>query len=169
MWPTPRLVVVGDGLIAAALQDIAAYLGWDASVVNNVNPALAAVQALTPEDAILIFTHDHAVGGPVLQAGLTGRAGYVGALGSRLMQQAGAQWLIQQEVLQSEIDRVRGPWGLTSGRAPPRDSPVHRRRSPRRTIGTSGRGLRDRPGPVHINELRTLPTRHDDSSEPPLR
>jgi xanthine dehydrogenase accessory factor len=135
LWPTPRLVVVGDGLIAAALQDIAAYLGWDVSVVNNVNPALAAVQALTPADAILILTHDHAVGGPVLQAGLTGRAGYVGALGSRPMQQARAQWLIQREVLQSEIDRVRGPAGLDIGAGTPRNSPVHRRRSPRRTIG----------------------------------
>jgi xanthine dehydrogenase accessory factor len=170
LWPTPRLVVVGDGLIAAALQDIAAYLGWDVSVVKDVNPALAAVQALTPGDAILVLTHDHAVGGPVLQAGLTGRARYVGALGSRPMQRARANWLVRREVLKSEIDRVRGPAGLDIGAGTPQEIALSIAAEVLAVRpGTSGQALRDRPGPVHINELRTPPTRHIDSREPPVR
>jgi xanthine dehydrogenase accessory factor len=170
LWPTPRLVVVGDGLIAVALEDIAAYLGWDATVADEVNPALAAVQALTPGDAVLVLSHDHAVAGPVLQAALTGRAGYVGALGSRSMQQARAQWLIGREVPQSEIDRVRGPAGLDVGARTPQEIAVSIAAEVLAVrSGMSGQALRDRPGPVHIDRVRPPPTRHDDSREPPPR
>jgi xanthine dehydrogenase accessory factor len=100
-WPTLHLIVVGDGLVAAALQDMAAYLDWDVSVLNDVTPAVAAVQTLTPADAVLVQSHDHAIAGPVLQTALASRAAYVGALGSRHTQQARAQWLTQREVPQS--------------------------------------------------------------------
>jgi xanthine dehydrogenase accessory factor len=170
LWPTPHLVVVGDGLIAAALQGIAAYLGWEVTVVEDVNPALAAVQSLTPADAVLVLSHDHAVGGPVLQAGLAGRAGYVGALGSRPTQRARAQWLNGRQVPQSEIDRVRGPAGLDIGARTPQEIAVSIAAEVLAVrSGTSGQALRDRPGPVHIDGLRAPPTRHDDSREPPPR
>jgi xanthine dehydrogenase accessory factor len=170
LWPRPRLVVVGDGLIAAALQDIAAFLGWDATVADEVNTALAAIRTLTPADAILVLSHDHALAGPVLQAGLTGRAGYVGALGSRPTQQARAQWLIQREVPQPEIDRVRGPAGLDVGARTPQEIAVSIAAEVLTVrSGTGGQALRDRPGPVHLNGVRTPPTRQDDAREPPPR
>jgi xanthine dehydrogenase accessory factor len=160
LWPTPRLVVVGDGLIAAALQEIAAYLGWDATVVNEVNPAVAAVQTLTPADAALVLSHDHALAGPVLQTALSGRAGYIGALGSRSMQQARAQWLIGRDVPQSQIDRVRGPAGLDVGARTPQEIAVSIAAEVLAVrSGMSGQALRDRPGPVHIDGVRTPPTR----------
>lgn len=170
LWPTPRLLVAGDGLIAAALQDIAAYLGWDATVADEVSPALAAIQGLTPADAVIVLAHDHAVAGPVLQAALSGRAGYVGALGSRHMQQARAQWLTSRDVPQSEIDRVRGPAGLDVGARTPREIAVSIAAEVLAVrSGTSGQALRDRPGPVHINGARTPPKRRDTSREPPPR
>ena len=168
LWPTPRLVVVGDGLIAAALEDIATYLGWDVSVADEVSPALAAVQMLTPADAVVVLSHDHALAGPTLQAALTSRAGYVGALGSRSMQQARAQWLIGREVPQSQIDRVRGPAGLDVGARTPQEIAVSIAAEVLTVrTGTSGQALRDRPGPVHIDGVRTPPTSHDDSRQPP--
>jgi xanthine/CO dehydrogenase XdhC/CoxF family maturation factor len=119
LWPTLHMVVVGDGLVAAAMHDMAAYLDWEVTVLNDVTPAVAAVQTLRPADAVLVLSHDHAIAGPVLQTALTSRAAYVGALGSRHTQQARAQWLTEREVPQSQIDRVRGPAGLDIGAAPP--------------------------------------------------
>jgi xanthine dehydrogenase accessory factor len=154
LWPTLHLVVVGDGLRAAAIHDMAAYLDWDVTVLNDVTPAVAAVQSLTPADAVVVLSHDHAIAGPVLQTALTSRAAYVGALGSRHTQQTRAQWLTERGVPQSQIDRVRGPAGLDIGASTPREMAVSIAAEVLAVrSGTGGQALRDRPGPVHINRL----------------
>jgi xanthine dehydrogenase accessory factor len=115
--------VVGDGLLAAAFVDMGAFLGWAVTVAKSVAPAVAAIQTLTRADAVLVLSHDHEVGGPVLQAALSAQAGYVGALGSRHTQQARAEWLSQREVPQPRIDAIHGPAGLDVGARTPRRSP----------------------------------------------
>jgi xanthine dehydrogenase accessory factor len=118
-WPTPRLVVVGDGLLADALRAQAGLLGWDATVTGDVGAATASVTDLTSGDGVVVLSHDRSVDGPVLAAALAGRVGYVGALGSRRTQAARAAWLADHGVPAERVAAVRGPAGLDIGSRTP--------------------------------------------------
>lgn len=149
-WPATRLVVVGDGLLAAALSKAAELLDWQPLVVNEVEPAVAAVSDLTGGDAVVVLTHDRDLDGPVLAAALSGAAGYVGALGSRRTQAARAGWLSDRAVPAEKIAQIRGPAGLDIGARTPAEialSILAEVLSVR--TGGGGQALRDSPGPIH--------------------
>jgi xanthine dehydrogenase accessory factor len=61
-------------------------------------------------DGIVVLSDDRDVDGPALTAALAGKAGYVGAIGSRHTQQAGAEWLAAHGV--TDLSRMHGPAGL---------------------------------------------------------
>ena len=67
---------------------------------------------LTESDAVLVLSHDREVDGPALAAALAGRAGYIGALGSRRTQQARRDWLTERGVSEDALARIYGPAGL---------------------------------------------------------
>ena len=115
--PVERLVVAGQGPYAEALADQGRLLGW--KVVVESRPALVAglAAALSPLDAIVVMGHDVESSSRCLMAALEGDAGYVGALGSRAMQQARADWLAYQDV--TDLARVHGPAGLDVGARSP--------------------------------------------------
>jgi xanthine dehydrogenase accessory factor len=143
--PTPRLVVVGAGLLADALRAQAGLLGWDPTVTEDVDAATAAVRALTSGDGVVVLSHDRAVDGPALAAALAGRAGYVGALGSRRTQAARTRWLADHGVAADEIARVRGPAGLDIGsRTPAEIALAIAAEMLAARSGSSGAPLRDR-------------------------
>ena len=119
LWPASRLVVVGDGLLAAALEQAARLLEWEPEVIGDVDGAVAAVRGLSNADAVVVLTHDRDVDGPVLAAALETAPGYVGALGSRRTQQARAGWLRERGVTDDAIAAIHGPAGLDIGARTP--------------------------------------------------
>jgi xanthine dehydrogenase accessory factor len=161
LWPTPRLVIVGEGLIAAAIDANARLVGWQPSTVNDTSAANEAVARLGPGDGVVVLTHDRSVDAPVLADALSSDAGYVAALGSRHTQAARAQWLTEHGVTADEIGRVRGPAGLDIGARTPAEIAVAiiaEMVSVR--SGASGSPLAERGGPIHHDGLHAPPARH---------
>jgi hypothetical protein len=54
LWPTTRLIV-GDGLVAAALRQLAVFLDWAVVVVADVDVSEAAVETLSRGDAVVVL------------------------------------------------------------------------------------------------------------------
>jgi xanthine dehydrogenase accessory factor len=161
LWPTPRLVIVGEGLIAEAIGAAARLLDWEPSTVNHVTSATDAIAALGPGDGVVVLSHDRAVDAPVLAAALSSAVGYLAALGSRHTQAARAGWLTDHGVTADAIGRVRGPAGLDIGARTPAEIAVAivaemvAVRS-----GATGSPLADRGGPIHHDGLHAPPARY---------
>ena len=156
-WPVPALVVVGDGLIADALRDVAELLGWR----PQVTAAFTDASALHRSDAVVVLSHARAVDGPALAAALAGPPGYVGALGSRRTQQERRDWLTAHGVAPSEQDRIHGPAGLDIDAHTPVEIAVSIVAEVLASRGASGGGaLRDRSGPVHRAGVQAPPPRY---------
>jgi xanthine dehydrogenase accessory factor len=161
LWPVSRLLVVGDGLLAAALESVARVLDWAPEVVSGVDAAVAAVQGLGSADALVVLTHDRDVDGPVLAAALDTAPGYIGALGSRRTQQARAGWLRERGVADEAIAAIHGPAGLDIGaRAPGEIALSIAAEIVNIRSGSGVPSLRDRSGPIHLDGLRTPPARY---------
>jgi xanthine dehydrogenase accessory factor len=162
-WPTTRVLVVGDGLLADAIVAQSELLGWTASATVDRDRAVAAISELTSADALVVLTHDRHVDGPVLQTALTGeaRAGYVGALGSRRTQAARAGWLADRGVGADLAAAIHGPAGLDIGARTPAEIAVAITAEILATrSGGTGSGLRTRSGPIHHDGLNTPPARY---------
>jgi xanthine dehydrogenase accessory factor len=169
LWPTPRLVVVGEGLIADALGGAARLLGWEPSTVNDVTAATDALATLAPGDGVVVLSHDRSVDAPVLAAALSSDVGYLAALGSRHTQAARTGWLVDHGVTTEAIGRVRGPAGLDIGARTPGEIAVAivaemvAVRS-----GATGSPLADRAGPIHHDGLHSPPARYPAGRNAPL-
>jgi xanthine dehydrogenase accessory factor len=167
LWPTPRLVTVGEGLIAEAIGEAARLLGWEPSTVNDVTAATNALAPLGPGDGVVVLSHDRAVDAPVLAAALSSAVGYLAALGSRHTQAARAGWLSDHGVSAEAIGRVRGPAGLDIGARTPAEIAVAivaemvAVRS-----GATGSPLADRGGPIHHDGLHAPPARYPTQPSP---
>jgi xanthine dehydrogenase accessory factor len=161
LWPTPRLVIVGEGLIADALDAAGRLMGWEPSVVNSAALSTVAVGGLGAGDGVVVLSHDRSVDGPVLAAALSTGVGYLAALGSRRTQAARAGWLTDHDVAADAIGRVRGPAGLDIGARTPTEIAVAiiaemvAVRS-----GATGRPLTERDGPIHHDGLHAPPARY---------
>ena len=166
LWPPTTLLVVGDGMIAEALAGVADLLGWTPTVTNDVTTAVAEGSLLTESDAVVVLSHDLDVGGPVLEAVLSGRTGYVGALGSRRTQAARHDWLDAHGVSAESQGRIYGPAGLDVDAHTPGELAVSivaeilASRS-----GSGGGSLRERGGPVHAAGVSAPPPRYAPSRQ----
>lgn len=120
--PVPRLVVAGQGPIAEALAAQGELLGWKTAI--DPRPAMVAglTASLSPMDAVVVMGHDVEASSTCLMAALDSDAGYIGALGSRAMQQSRADWLALRDV--TDLDRVNGPAGLDIGAGSPAEIAV---------------------------------------------
>jgi xanthine dehydrogenase accessory factor len=117
--PVTRLVVVGSGDLAGAIERQAALLGWEASAVDDGSGAAALIKQLGPADAVIVLSHDAAVDTPALAAGLSSEVGYLGALGSRHTQAGRRERLLAEGRAEDELDRIHGPAGLDIGARTP--------------------------------------------------
>lgn len=116
LCPVPRLALLGSGPIADAVAAVAGAVGW--SVQRGDVATVAGLAAgLTPDDLVVVMSHDLDAAGTVLAEALDGDAGYIGALGSRRMQEARARWLADRGF--TDLSRVHGPAGLDIGAASP--------------------------------------------------
>jgi xanthine dehydrogenase accessory factor len=113
----PQLVVVGDTPIAEALSALGSRIGWKTRVVTDVDSATGVIATLSPLDKVVVTGHDLELAGSALKAALDSRAGYIGAVGARHMQETRAEWLAYRGV--TDLDRVHGPAGLDIGSETP--------------------------------------------------
>jgi xanthine dehydrogenase accessory factor len=121
-WPVPRLVVIGAGAVADALDAAAALLGWHTQTITDPSGATGVMAGLASLDKVVVISHDVDLAGPALAAALAGEVGYIGALGSRRMQQTRADWLAYRGV--TDLDRIHGPAGLDIGANTPAEIAV---------------------------------------------
>ncbi|MDQ1732874.1 MAG: xanthine dehydrogenase accessory factor [Pseudonocardiales bacterium] len=159
LWPTPTLVVVGDGLIAEALVNLAELLDWHAATYPDPSAA-ERISGLRPGDAVAVLSHDLPLAGPALLAALTGQASYVGALGSHRTQSKRRDWLAAQGLDGSMIDRIHGPAGLDIGALTPYEIAVAIMAEALAVrTGRAARPLREQTGSIHRAGLSAPPPR----------
>jgi xanthine dehydrogenase accessory factor len=159
VWPVPKLVVVGDGLIADALVATAGVLGWHPTVVNDAASAAAAIGALALSDGVVVLNPQRDVDGPALRAALASRAGYVGSMGARHTQQARAAWLAEHGV--TDVSRIHGPAGLDlNARTPAEIAIAIVAEMLAERAGRAPVSLRGRAGPIHDDGLNAPPPRY---------
>jgi xanthine dehydrogenase accessory factor len=116
--PVPKLVIAGAGPVVNALRANAELLGWRVEVAADPGRVTGLIAGLSPLDNVVVVGHDLEFAGMALQAALASPAGYIGALGSRRIQQARADWLAYRGV--TDLARVHTPAGLDIGsRTPP--------------------------------------------------
>jgi xanthine dehydrogenase accessory factor len=111
--PVPTMVLAGGGPVLHALEQMAPMLGWRVKRATDPDTARGLVVGLGPLDSVVLAMHDVELAGPVLASALDGSAGYVGALGSRAMQQTRETWLTDRGV--AGLERIHTPAGLDIG------------------------------------------------------
>jgi xanthine dehydrogenase accessory factor len=134
--PPLRLLVFGATDIAEALCALGGTLGWR-TVVSDPRPGLAtpervpsaaelhvgwpdeALELVDDDTAVVVLTHEERLDLPALEGALRRGARYVGALGSRRVQERRRAQLAEHGLGDDEIARMSGPAGLDlGGRAP---------------------------------------------------
>ncbi len=108
--PVPRAVISGSGQIAEALEQVFTQAGWVATIASGSEVAGGLMATLSPIDAAVVLGHDVEVSSRALQAAIQSKAGYIGSVGSRKMQESRQKWLAYQGVEWS--NRVHGPAGI---------------------------------------------------------
>jgi xanthine dehydrogenase accessory factor len=120
--PVPQLVIVGAGPVADALRASADLLGWRTQTVTDARGATGLIAGLAELDKVVVMGHDDDLAGAALAAALAGEVGYIGALGSRRMQQSRADWLAYRGI--TDLERIHGPAGLDIGARTPAEIAV---------------------------------------------
>lgn len=120
--PIPRLIVAGQGPIAQALAAQGALLGWKVAVESRPDLVQGLTASLSWLDAVVVLGHEVEPSSRCLMAALESDAGYIGAVGSRQMQQQRADWLAYRDV--TDLSRVHGPAGLELGAGTPAEIAV---------------------------------------------
>jgi xanthine dehydrogenase accessory factor len=144
------VLCVGGGEVVDALVDLGRALGWLVEPRADGADAVEAAASLGPADALVVTTHDPRWGPEALAAGLTGRAFYVGALGSRRTQARRATALAERGLEEAVIAAVHGPIGLDLGSRSPAETALAI--CAEVLAVRSGRelpGLRDRAGAIN--------------------
>jgi len=108
--PVTRLVIAGAGPMAEALAQQGRLLGWRVAAESRPDLVAGLTATLSFLDAVVVMGHDVEASSRCLMAALDSDAGYIGALGSRTMQQTRADWLAYRDI--TDLSRVHGPAGL---------------------------------------------------------
>jgi xanthine dehydrogenase accessory factor len=148
--PPTRLLLVGSGVLAAAVAAQATLLGWESATFDEVADVVAALPGLGPGGALVTFAHRGEVDDPVLAAALGAGLRYVGALGSRRTQAARRERLRASGLAEADLDRVHGPVGLDLGARTPEETALAVCAEVLAVLGgRSAASLRGTAGPVH--------------------
>lgn len=124
LWvPVPSVLVVGSGAIGEALLAQGALLGWTGRVVTELDEAVAAVEAFTDADVVVLLDHAPRFDAMLL-AGLRHGRGFLGALGSRRTQAARRERLLAAGVTEDGLAAIHGPVGLDLGARTPAETAV---------------------------------------------
>ena len=120
--PRTKCVIAGAGPIAQALADTVSLLGWDAVIDSSPVNVAGLTATLSDMDVVIVMGHDVESSSRCLESALQSNAGYIGALGSRAMQQNRADWLAFRDV--TDLSRVHGPAGFDIGASSPHEIAV---------------------------------------------
>jgi xanthine dehydrogenase accessory factor len=137
--PRLRLVIIGGGQLSRYLASMAVMLDYRVTVCDpreEYHEGWEAIEGVTlsrlmPDDlviamnfdahsALVAVTHDPKLDDLALMEALKTPAFYVGALGSRRNNESRRKRLLEFDVSQAEVDKLRGPVGLNlGGKTPP--------------------------------------------------
>ena len=137
--PALRLLIIGAGQLSRYLASFAVALdyrvtvcdprdeyheGWErmegVTLSRTMPDDLVLAMNLDANSAVVAVTHDPKLDDLALMEALKTPAFYVGALGSRRNNVARRKRLLEFDVSQAEVDRLRGPVGLNlGGKTPP--------------------------------------------------
>jgi len=137
--PALRLLLIGAGQLSRYLASFAVTLdyrvtvcdpreeyheGWErmegVTLSRTMPDDLVLAMNLDANSAVVAVTHDPKLDDLALMEALKTPAFYVGALGSRRNNDARRKRLLEFDVSQAEVDRLRGPVGLNlGGKTPP--------------------------------------------------
>jgi xanthine dehydrogenase accessory factor len=115
--PITKMVIAGAGPIAEALEKASRGLGWNVSVDPRPSIVAGLTATLSPMDCVVIMGHDVESSSNCLKYALESKAGYIGALGSKKMQESREDWLNYRDI--TDISRVHGPAGFNIGASTP--------------------------------------------------
>jgi xanthine dehydrogenase accessory factor len=118
------VLLVGVEPFASELLRQATLLGWSTQTTADLDESLAALQPLGAQDAVIVLEHQHEIATPVLAAALQSDVGYVGALGSRRMQEARRRSLQAAGATDEQLAALHCPTGLDLGAQTPAESAV---------------------------------------------
>ncbi len=168
----PEMIIFGAIDFSAAMAKVAVELGYEVTIVDARAPFLAsprfsevadvavgwpddflADHPLGPRDAILVFTHDPKFDEPALVGALAGKAGYIGALGSRRTHEKRLVRLRERGIAEADLARIHSPVGLDIGARTPSETAIsilaemiaHR-------SGRGGSSLQQTTGPIHVEQ-----------------
>jgi xanthine dehydrogenase accessory factor len=135
--PRWRLVLIGAGQLTQYLAEMARMLDYHVSVIepreeyaSGWNVAGIALDRRMPDDvigamnldghsAVVALTHDPKIDDLALMEALKSAAFYVGAIGSKKNNDARRKRLLEFDLAEAEIARLRGPVGLYIGSKTP--------------------------------------------------
>lgn len=135
--PRWRLVLIGAGQLTQYLAEMARLLDYHVSVIepreeyaSGWNVAGVALDRRMPDDviaamnldghsAVVALTHDPKIDDLALMEALKSAAFYVGAIGSKKNNDARRKRLLEFDLAEAEIARLRGPVGLYIGSKTP--------------------------------------------------
>jgi len=115
--PITKFVIAGTGAMAEALEKAARGLGWNVSVDPRPSMVAGLTATLSPMDCVVIMGHEVESSSNCLKYALESKAGYIGALGSKKMQESREDWLNYRDI--TDISRVHGPAGFDIGASTP--------------------------------------------------
>jgi xanthine dehydrogenase accessory factor len=86
-------------------------------ITSDAGSAQGVIAGVSALDSIVIMIHDLDIAGAALSAALSSKAGYIGALGSKRMQETRAEWLAYRGI--TDLTRIHGPAGINIGAKTP--------------------------------------------------
>ena len=140
--PPSRLIIVGAVHIAQALAPMASLMGYAVTIVDPRRafatdarfPTVTlsddwpdeAMEKLSPDrrTAVVTLTHDPKLDDAALSVALKSPAFYIGSLGSRRTHASRLQRLAALGFSEAELQRIRGPVGLSINAISPAESAV---------------------------------------------
>lgn len=148
--PEPRVVVLGDGDLLAAIEAQAGLLGWEVRGAMTVADATAALEWAGESAALAVLSHDGTLDMPVMRQALEAGVAYVGAMGSRRTQGSRLERLRNAGVDEALLERIHRPIGLDlGGRRPSEVALAIIAEVLAVRHGRDGRSLRQKDGPIH--------------------
>jgi xanthine dehydrogenase accessory factor len=132
--PSPRVIVFGAVQAAIPLVRMAKEIGFR-TVVADARAAFASRErfpeadevlvgwpdevadkiGLSPDDAVVVMSHDPKLDEPAIVTAMRAGSRYVGAMGSKRTQAGRRERLLADGLTEDELSRLRGPIGLDLG------------------------------------------------------
>ncbi|MGH3096341.1 MAG: XdhC family protein [Streptosporangiales bacterium] len=113
--PAVRVVVVGSGELATAIAGQGELLGWQTRATEDPSELDTDLAWAGASAALVVLSHGPRLDVDAIAAGLSGRVGYIGAMGSRRTQSRREVDLRAMEIDEAAIERVHRPIGLDLG------------------------------------------------------